>query len=118
MTDLRDDYQGYCINITRYAGRWRATIYGPDSKQPMLGPQSDDPTEAVDKANDGLRCLIAAPWESMSHSPKQTSKCGPFDLPSVGHASEPDTDRPILIAWSSFFSREAGSGNHLLYVHK
>lgn len=56
MTDLRDDYQGYCINITRYAGRWRATIYGPDSKQPMLGPQSDDPTEAVDKANDGLRC--------------------------------------------------------------
>ena len=65
-----------------------------------------------------LGALIAAPWEWMSHSPKQTSKCGPFDLPSVGHASEPDTDRPILIAWSSFFSREAGSGNHLLYVHK
>ena len=45
MTDQRHDYRGYNINIMPYAGGLRATIYAPDSKQPMLGPQSDDPND-------------------------------------------------------------------------
>jgi hypothetical protein len=42
MADQRHDYRGYRIDIRRHAGGRRATIYAPDSDQPMLGPQSDD----------------------------------------------------------------------------
>jgi hypothetical protein len=59
MIDQRLDYRGYYIDIMRHAGGLRATIYAPDSKLPMLGPQSDEPTshnEIVDKA----KCLIDA----------------------------------------------------------
>jgi hypothetical protein len=45
MTDQRHDYRGYRIDIRRPAGGLRATIYAPDSKRPMCGPQSDDPTD-------------------------------------------------------------------------
>lgn len=63
MTDQRHDYRGYHINIMRHAGGWRATIYAPDSKQPMLGPRSDDPTdhcEALDKAKAFVDALLSS----------------------------------------------------------
>jgi hypothetical protein len=34
--------------IRPYGGGWRATIYAPDSTQPILGPQSTDPTSHDD----------------------------------------------------------------------
>ena len=37
-------YRGYRIVIRRHGSGWRATIYAPDSQQPILGPQSDDLT--------------------------------------------------------------------------
>jgi hypothetical protein len=45
MTDQRHDYRGYYINIMRHGSGLRATIYAPDSNQPMLGPRSDDPND-------------------------------------------------------------------------
>ena len=62
MTDQRQDYRGYYINIMRYAGGWRATIYAPDSKQPIHGPQSDDPNdynEILDKAKVLIDALLS-----------------------------------------------------------
>jgi hypothetical protein len=59
MTDQRHDYRGYRIDIRRYAGGWRATIYAPDSNQPMLGPQSDDPSD-YNKILDEAKVLIDA----------------------------------------------------------
>jgi hypothetical protein len=47
----------------RYAGGWRATIYAPNSKQPMLGPQSDDPTghhEILDEAKSFIDALLGS----------------------------------------------------------
>ncbi len=60
MTDQRHDYRGYRIHIRRHANGWRATIYAPDSEQPMLGPQSDDPTEALDKAKAFVDALLSS----------------------------------------------------------
>jgi hypothetical protein len=60
MTDQRHDYRGYRIDIRRHAGGWRATIYAPDSKQPWFGPQSDDLTEALDKAKAFIDALLAS----------------------------------------------------------
>ena len=37
-----EEYRGYRIVIRRHGSGWRATIYAPDSQQPILGPQSDD----------------------------------------------------------------------------
>jgi hypothetical protein len=61
MTDQGHDYRGYRIDIRHHAGGWRATIYAPDSNQPMLGPQSDDPTdydEILDKAKAFIDALL------------------------------------------------------------
>src|SRR4051812_379697 len=60
MTDQLNDYRGYRIDIRRHASGWRATIYAPDSKQPMLGPQSDDPAEALDKAKAFIDALLSS----------------------------------------------------------
>ena len=63
MTDQRHDYRGYNINIMPYAGGLRATIYAPDSKQPMLGPQSDDPNahnEVLVKAKRLIDALLSS----------------------------------------------------------
>ena len=42
------DYRRYRVVIRAYGRGWRATIYAPDSSQPILGPQSDDPTSQDD----------------------------------------------------------------------
>jgi hypothetical protein len=58
----RHDYRGYRILIRRYAGGWRATIYAPNSKQPILGPQPDDPTDLtaiLDKAERLIDALLS-----------------------------------------------------------
>jgi hypothetical protein len=63
MTDQRYDYRGYRIDIRRHAAGWRATIYAPDSEQPMLGPQSDDPTDynaILDKAKAFIDALLSS----------------------------------------------------------
>ena len=44
MATEDEEYRGYRIVIRRHGSGWRATIYAPDSQQPILGPQSDDPT--------------------------------------------------------------------------
>jgi hypothetical protein len=51
------DYRGYRIVIRPYGSGWRATIYAPDSTQPILGPQSTDPT-SHDDILDGAKRLI------------------------------------------------------------
>lgn len=59
----RHDYRGYSISIMRHGGGWRAMIYAPDSKQPMLGPQSDNPTdyaEILDKARTLIDALLSS----------------------------------------------------------
>ena len=59
----RHDYRGYSISIMRHGGGWRAMIYAPDSKQPMLGPQSDNPTdyaEILDKARTFIDALLSS----------------------------------------------------------
>ena len=43
-----EEYRGYRIVIGRHGSGWRATIYAPDSQQPILGPQSDDPASRDD----------------------------------------------------------------------
>jgi hypothetical protein len=43
-----EEYRGYRIVIRRHGMGWRATIYAPDSQQPILGPQSDDPASRDD----------------------------------------------------------------------
>jgi hypothetical protein len=43
-----EEYRGYRIVIRRHGSGWRATIYAPDSQQPILGPQSDDPNSHDD----------------------------------------------------------------------
>jgi hypothetical protein len=61
MTDQRHEYRGYIIDITRYAGGSRAMIYAPNSKRPMLGPQSDDPSDhkdILDRAKDFIDALL------------------------------------------------------------
>jgi hypothetical protein len=60
MTDQRHDYRGYRIDIRRHADGWRATIYAPDSNQPMLGPQTDGPTEGLDKAKAFIDALLSS----------------------------------------------------------
>ena len=60
MTDQRHDYRGYRIDIRHHAGGWRVTIYAPDSNQPMLGPQSDDLTEALDQAKAFIDALLSS----------------------------------------------------------
>ena len=71
MTDQRHDYRGYYINIKHHAGGLRATIYAPDSEQPMLGPQSDDSTdhnEILDKAKHLIDALLSSPRRRRSAS--------------------------------------------------
>ena len=63
MTDQLHEYRGYYINIVRHGGGLCATIYAPDSKQPMLGPQSDNPTdyaEILDKARTLIDALLSS----------------------------------------------------------
>jgi hypothetical protein len=43
-----EEYRGYLIAIRRHGSGWRATICAPDSQQPILGPQSDDPATRDD----------------------------------------------------------------------
>jgi hypothetical protein len=42
------EYHGYRIVIRPYGSGWRAMVYAPDSTQPILGPQSNDPTSHDD----------------------------------------------------------------------
>jgi hypothetical protein len=51
------DYRGYRIVIRRHGSGWRATIYAPDSQEPILGPQSDDPN-SHDEVLAGAKRLI------------------------------------------------------------
>jgi hypothetical protein len=44
MAAERHEHRDYRIVMGRQGGGWRATIYAPDSQQPILGPRSDDPT--------------------------------------------------------------------------
>jgi hypothetical protein len=52
---------GYRLSIRRHGSGWRATILAPDGRQPILGPQSDDPAgrdDVLQRARsliDGLR---------------------------------------------------------------
>ena len=71
MTDHRQDYRGYQINIIRHAAGCRTAIYAPDSNQPMLGPQSDDATdynEILDKAKHLIDALLSSPRRRRSTS--------------------------------------------------
>jgi hypothetical protein len=36
---------------------WRATIYAPDSQQPILGPQSDDPNSHDEVLKEAKRLI-------------------------------------------------------------
>ena len=63
MTDQLHEYRGYYINIVPHGGGLCATIYAPDSKQPMLGPRSDDPTdhdEILDQAKRFIDALLGS----------------------------------------------------------
>jgi hypothetical protein len=63
MTDQPHDYRGYRIYVRHHPGGWRATIYAPDSEQPMLGPQSDDPivyNDILDKAKSFIDALLSS----------------------------------------------------------
>jgi hypothetical protein len=63
MTDQLHEYRGYYINIVRHGGGLCATIYAPDSKQPMLGPRSDNPTdhnEILEQANRFIDALLGS----------------------------------------------------------
>jgi hypothetical protein len=51
--------RGYRIEIRRHGSGWRATIYAPNSQQPILGPQSDDPN-SQDEVLEEARHLIDA----------------------------------------------------------
>ena len=57
MAPQQQDYRGYRIVIRRYGGGWRATIYAPNSEQPILGPQSDDPTNYDDVLENAKRLI-------------------------------------------------------------
>jgi hypothetical protein len=59
MTDQRHDYRGYCINIMWYGDGWRAMIYAPDSRKPILGPHSDDPTNHTEILDNAKRLIDA-----------------------------------------------------------
>jgi hypothetical protein len=53
------DYRGYRVVIRRHGSGWRATIYAPDSQQPILGPQSDDPASRDDVLEEAKRLIDA-----------------------------------------------------------
>jgi hypothetical protein len=53
------EYRGYRVVIRRHGTGWRATIYAPDSQQPILGPQSDDP-DSRDDVLERAKSLIDA----------------------------------------------------------
>jgi hypothetical protein len=52
-----EEYGGYRIVIGRHRMGWRATIYAPDSQQPILGPQSDDPASRDDVLAEAKRLI-------------------------------------------------------------
>jgi len=58
-----EEYRGYRIVIRRHGSGWRATIYAPDSQQPILGPQSDDPAsrdEVLEEAKGLIDSLLGS----------------------------------------------------------
>jgi hypothetical protein len=57
LAPQQQDYRGYRIVIRRYGGGWRTTIYAPNSEQPILGPQSDDPTSYDDGLANAKRLI-------------------------------------------------------------
>ena len=57
LAPQQQDYRGYRIVIRRYGGGWRATIYAPNGEQPILGPQSDDPTNYDDVLENAKRLI-------------------------------------------------------------
>jgi hypothetical protein len=59
MAAKDEEYRGYRIVIRRQVRGWRATIYAPNSQQPILGPQSDDPSSR-DDVLERARSLIDA----------------------------------------------------------
>jgi hypothetical protein len=59
LAPQQQDYRGYRIVIRRYGGGWRAKIYAPNSEQPILGPQSDDPTSYDDGPENAKRLIDA-----------------------------------------------------------
>ena len=54
-----EEYRGYRIVIRRHGSGWRATIYAPDSQQPILGPQSDDPNSRGEVLAEARRLIDA-----------------------------------------------------------
>jgi hypothetical protein len=59
MTAKDEEYRGYRIAIRRQVRGWGTTIYAPNSQQPILGPQSDDPS-GFDDVLERARSLIDA----------------------------------------------------------
>jgi hypothetical protein len=57
LAPQQQDYRGYSIVIRRYGSGWRAMIYAPNAKQPILGPQSDDPTSYDDVLENAKRLI-------------------------------------------------------------
>ena len=54
-----EEYRGYRIVIRRHGSGWRATIYAPDSQQPILGPHSYDPASRDDLLEEAKRLIDA-----------------------------------------------------------
>jgi hypothetical protein len=54
-----DDYRGYRIVMGRHGSGWRAMIYAPNSQQPIIGPQSDDPASYDDVLDRAKRFIDA-----------------------------------------------------------
>ena len=52
-----EEYRGYRIVIGRHGSGWRATIYAPDSQQPILGPHSYDPASRDDLLEEAKRLI-------------------------------------------------------------
>jgi hypothetical protein len=59
LANQRHEYRGYRITIRRHGGGWRATIYAPNSTQPILGPHSDDPASHDDILDQAKRLIDA-----------------------------------------------------------
>jgi hypothetical protein len=52
-----EKYRGYRVVMRRRGMGWRATIYAPDSQQPILGPQSDDPNSHDEVLEEAKRLI-------------------------------------------------------------
>jgi hypothetical protein len=63
MATEDEEYRGYRVVIRRRGSGWWATIYAPDSQQPILGPRSDEPNsydEVLEKAKRLIDALMGS----------------------------------------------------------